>query len=202
MIKYNSSWLFYFLKNFDFPLLPKEHHPNYWKFLQVYNIKICLKTDTILLQYTLHQFQYFIATCSWTVENYQQIFQTNSFNGNDLMAFFNWGWSGLISKLSLIRGLNLLATEGRIWKWSKSTEQLYSRKWSDTAYCVTLSKHIRYTLLLCSPSKKVVVCFTMISNFAVTTRVSVNNVRVDLFLKAIFMTEQRIQFAWWLGNNF
>ena len=102
--------------------------------------------------------------------NYQQIFQTNNFNGNDLMVFFNWGWSGLISKLSLIRSLNLLASEGRIWKWSKSIEQLYSRKWSDTAYCVTLSKHIGYTLLLCSPSKKVVVCFTMISNFAVTTR--------------------------------
>ena len=34
------------------------------------------------------------------------------------------------------------------------------------------------------------------------TRVSVNNVRADFFLKGIFITEQRIQFAWELENNF
>ena len=42
----------------------------------------------------------------------------------------------------------------------------------------------------------------MVSNLAVNTRVSVNIVRVDLFLKGIFITEQRIQFAWGLDNNF
>ena len=62
---------------------------------------MCLKTDAILLQYTLHQFQYFITTCLCAVEIYQQMFQSNSFNRNDLMVLFNWGWSCLINKLSL-----------------------------------------------------------------------------------------------------
>ena len=35
---------------------------------------MCLKTDTILLQYTFHQFQYFITTCLCTVEIYQEMF--------------------------------------------------------------------------------------------------------------------------------
>ena len=48
--------------------------------------------------------------------------------------------------------------------------------------------------MLCSSSKRVAVCFTMISNLAVTTRVSVNNVRADLFLKGIFITEHPTQF--------
>ena len=47
-----------------------------------------------------------------------------------------------------------------------------------------------------------VVCFTLISNIAVTKCVSVNSVRAGLFLKEIFIMEQRIQFAWWLENNF
>ena len=45
--------------------------------------------------------------------------------------------------------------------------------------------------MLCSSSKKVAACHTMISNLAVTTHVSVNNVRVDLILKGNFITEQR-----------
>ena len=45
------------------------------------------------------------------------------------------------------------------------------------------------------------VCFTIISNLAVTTHVSVTNVRADLFLKGIFITEKRIQLAWWLENK-
>ena len=47
---------------------------------------MCLKRDTTLLQYT-HQFQYFMTTYPYTVEIYQQMFQSNSFNGNDLMTF-------------------------------------------------------------------------------------------------------------------
>ena len=35
-----------------------------------------------------------------------------------------------------------------------------------------------------------VLCFTIISNLAVTTRVSVNNVRLDLFLQEMYITEQ------------
>ena len=77
---------------------------------------MCLKTDTILLQYNLYQFQYFITTCLCTVEIYQEMFQSNSFNGNDLMVLFNWDWSRLINKLSLIKSLNLFASEARIAK--------------------------------------------------------------------------------------
>ena len=60
---------------------------------------MCLKTDTILLQYTLDQFQYFITTyiCTW-----KSIKKCFSFNGNDLMVLFNWGSSRLINKPSLI----------------------------------------------------------------------------------------------------
>ena len=59
-----------------------------------------LKTGIILLQHIFYQFQYFITTCLSTVELYQEMFQSNSFNGNDLMVLFNWGWSRLINKLS------------------------------------------------------------------------------------------------------
>ena len=52
---------------------------------------MCLKTDTILLKYTFYQFQCFITTCLCTVEIYQEVFQPNSFNGNDLM------WLGLVT---------------------------------------------------------------------------------------------------------
>ena len=69
---------------------------------------MCLKTDTILLQYTFYQFQYFIITCLCTEEIYQEMFQSNSFNANDLMVLFNWCWSPLINKLSVIKSLNLL----------------------------------------------------------------------------------------------
>ena len=69
---------------------------------------MCLKIDTIILQYTLHKFQYFITTCLRKAEIYQQMFKSNSFKGNDLMVLINWSWSHLINKLSLIRNLNLL----------------------------------------------------------------------------------------------
>ena len=77
---------------------------------------MCLKTDTILLQYTFYQFHYFITTYLCTVEIYHEMFQLNSFNGNDVMVLFNWGWSRLINKLSLIRSVNLFASEARISK--------------------------------------------------------------------------------------
>ena len=68
------------------------------------------------------------------------------------MVLFNWGWSRLINKLSLIRSLNLFASEARISKWSKPVEQLYSSRWSDTTDCLT---HLRCFLvkseiLMCS----------------------------------------------------
>ena len=41
-------------------------------------------------------------------EIYKRRSHSKSFNGNDLMVLFNWGWSRLINKLSLISSLNLL----------------------------------------------------------------------------------------------
>ena len=48
---------------------------------------MCLKIATIPLQYTLYQFQYFITTCLCTGEVYQEMFHSNSLNGNDLIGF-------------------------------------------------------------------------------------------------------------------
>ena len=121
-------------------------------------IDMCLKTDTIPLQYTLHQFQYFI-THLCTVDIYQQILQSNSFNENDLMVLFNWGWSRLINKLTLIKTLNLLASEARISKWSKSIEQLHSRRWSDTADCLTLLRRFPVKLDIPVCSAAIVKCW-------------------------------------------
>ena len=102
-----------------------------------YMIWMYLKTDTILLQCTFHQFQYFITTCLCLVEIYLEIFQSNSFNRNDLIVF-KWDLSCCINKLSAIRSLNLFAWEVRISKWSKSIEQLHSSRWSDITDCLTL----------------------------------------------------------------
>ena len=60
------------------------------------NFYVCKKADIILLQYTFYQYQYFITPCLCMVEVYQEIFQSNSFNRNDMMVLFNWGgdvWS-------------------------------------------------------------------------------------------------------------
>ena len=56
--------------------------------------------------------------------------------------------------------------------------------------------------MLYSSRKSVAVCFTIISNLAVTACVPVNNVRAVLFLGGIFLTEQRTQFTRRLENNF
>ena len=122
------------------------------------------------------------------------------------MVLFNWGWSRLTNKLSLIRSLNFFAVEARISKWSKSIKQLHSSRWTDIADCLTylrripvkLEMPICYAVLV----TKVAVCFTIISNLAVSTQVSVNNVGVAIFLKGIFITKQWIWSAWWLENNF
>ena len=146
-----------------------------------------------------------IITCLCTVEFSQQVSQLNSLNGNDLTVLFNWCWSPLINKLFLIRSLKLFASEARTSNWSRFIKQLHSSRWSDTTACLNLfkmlSSQIRNTHMLFILSKKGMVCFTIISNFAVTTRVSVNNVRADLSLKGILKTEQQIKFAWWLEKN-
>ena len=98
-----------------------------------------LRIDTILLQYTFYQFQYFIATCLHGRKLSTKV-SVRSFNGNDSMVLFNLVWSRIINKLSLIRSVNLFASEARISTRSKSTEQLHSSRWSDTVDCLT---HLR-----------------------------------------------------------
>ena len=51
---------------------------------------MCLKTDTILLEYTFYQLQNSITTYLSTVEIYQETFQQNSFDKNDLMNIDNF----------------------------------------------------------------------------------------------------------------
>ena len=117
------------------------------------------------------------------------------------MVLFTWGWSRLIHKRSLIRSLNLFVPETRISKWSKSIKQLHSSRWSGTADCLTHLRRfpVKLEIPMCSAALvKKWRCFTIISNLAVTTHVSVNNVRADLFLKGIFIMEQWIQLGWWL----
>ena len=137
-----------------------------------------LKTNIILLQFTLHEFQYFLTTCLFTKEIYQQMSQLNSFNRNYLMVLFNCGWSPLINKLSLIRSLNLFASKPKISKWSKSIKQLF--RWSDTAGSLTLWKRFPVKLKISICSAIVVVCVTIVRNLAVSTLVSLNNVMAEL----------------------
>ena len=84
-------------------------------------------------------------------------------------------------------------SEARISKWSKSIEQLHSNRWSDTAGSLTHLRcfSVKLKIPMCSAAqiKKVAVCFTIVSNLAVTTPVSVNNGRADPFLKGIFMKQ-------------
>ena len=108
--------------------------------------------------------------------------QSNNLSWNDSMDLFHWGWSCLMNKLFLIRSLNLFASEARISKWS------YSNIWSDTADCLTLLDIFQPNYVLWSSSKKVVVCFTRISNPEIITRIIINNDGADLFLKGFNRT--------------
>ena len=138
-----------FLKFFDIFLLTKKHHQNYWKFLQVNNI--CLKAGTFILQYTFYHFQYFITTYLHR-QNLSKKFSVKTFKRKWRAVYFNWGWSLLNNKRPLLRSLNLFELEARISKWSKSFEQLYSSRWSDTADCLTHSIHfpVKLEIPMCS----------------------------------------------------
>ena len=53
-----------------------------------------------------------------------------------------------------------------------------------------------------SSSKKMAVSFTIISDVAVATRVSINKKGADLFIKAIFIPEQGVSFILRSKNYF
>ena len=118
------------------------------------------------------------------MEIYQQMFKSNSFNVDDLMVLFNWGWPRLINKFSLIRNLNLFASE------YQNDQILLNSYIQVDDQILLISSLIRYTHVFWSSGKKMAPYFTVISNLAVITRVTVNSVRVDLHLKVKFITEQ------------
>ena len=68
------------------------------------------------------------------------------------MVLFSWGRSRLINKLFLIRSLNLLPSDARRSKRSKSIEQLHSGKWSDTVDYLTLLRRfpVKLDISMCS----------------------------------------------------
>ena len=65
-----------------------------------------------------------ITTCLCTAEFYLQMYQSNSFNGNDLMILLNWGWSCLLNKFLLIRSLNFFASDT---KYQNDQNDLFRR---------------------------------------------------------------------------
>ena len=71
---------------------------------------------------------------------------------DNFTVLFNWGWSCLINKISLIRSLNLFASEARISKWSKFIKQLHSSRWSNTADCLRLLRRfpVKLEIPMCS----------------------------------------------------
>ena len=128
------------------------------------------------------------------------------YGGNDLMVFYNWGWLRLINKLSLIRSLNLFRFISQRLEYQIGQSLLNSYIQVDFSFtdCFTLLKRfpVKLDIPMCSAALvKNGGMFTIIINLWVTKRASVNNAVTYLFLKGIFKTKQRIQFAWWLENN-
>ena len=159
-VQWATPW--FFLK-VDILLLPKEHHQNYWKFT-VNNIKKQL--ILFLWKCTLYWFKYYITTCVSTAEFYQQMSKSNSSNGNDQMVLFDWYWSRFMNKFSLIRrGKKSEFVCVRCQKikmikvyWTVTFEWMLRQRWLFDTFKMFLSQ-IRNMRVLCSPSKKVAVCF-------------------------------------------
>ena len=84
------------------------------------------------------------------VEIYQQLFQSNGYNRNDLMVLFNWGWSRLNSYI----------------------QEDYQTD------CLTLLRSFPVKLDIPMRSS------------ALVRKWRQNNVKLDLFLKGIFITER------------
>ena len=104
------------------------------------NLKILKKRYYSYSKIPLINFNVSITTYLRTMDFYLEMPKSNSF---DLIVLFNWGWSRFMNKRSLIRSLNLFASEAKISKWSKSIEQLHSIKWADTADTICLIIHLK-----------------------------------------------------------
>ena len=100
-----------------------------------------------------------------------------------LSSCFKIGLSRFINKLSLGSILNLLQSVAKILKSSKVMVQLHCNRWSDIAdcyvseafYCNIADPHV-----FCRSGIKVLEGFSIISNLAVTTRITI------IYSRAIF----------------
>ena len=125
------------------------------------------------------------------------MFQPNSFNGIDLMVLFNWGWSRLIYKFSLIWSLNLLASrveyqndQSVLNSFIQVDDQILLIVW----HFKTLSRWSSYTYIFCNSSKKVAVYFTIISNYMCICKWHDKNIQSNLFVS--FLLLGKSDFNW------
>ena len=125
------------------------------------------------------------------------MFQPNSFNGIDLMVLFNWGWSRLINKFSLIWSLNLLASrleyqndQSVLNSFIQVDDQILLIVW----HFKTLSRWSSYTYIFCNSSKKVAVYFTIISNYRCICKWHDKNIQSNLFVS--FLLLEKSDFNW------
>ena len=104
---------------------------------------------------------------------------------NSLIVLFKIGWSRFINKLTLRYNLNLLESAAKIWKLSKFMAQLHCNKWSDIGDCLTLLSlfPLISEIPMCLAGIKVEENFSVISELAVTTFITINDSRVNFFLK-------------------
>ena len=90
------------------------------------------------------------------------------------MVQFKIGLSRFINRLSLMSSLKLLVSEAKTSKSSKLIMQLHCKQWSETADSFLFLCQVRNSHMFCCSGKKMLVSFTIISNVAVTTCITIN----------------------------
>ena len=113
---------------------------------------------------------------------------------NGLIVLFKIGHV-LLTNSPLDITLNLLESAAKIWKLSKFMAQLHCNKWSDIGDCLTLLSlfPLISEIPMCLAGIKVEESFSVISDLAVTTFITINYSRVNFFLKLIFKSNGGIK---------
>ena len=113
---------------------------------------------------------------------------------NGLIVLFKIGHV-LLTNSPLDMTLNLLESAAKIWKLSKFMAQLHCNKWSDIGDCLTLLSlfPLISEIPMCLAGIKVEESFSVISDLAVTTFITINYSRVNFFLKLIFKSNGGIK---------
>ena len=122
---------------------------------------------------------------------------------NSLIVLFKIGHV-LLTNSPLDITLNLLESAAKIWKLSKFMAQLHCNKWSDIGDCLTLLSlfPLISEIPMCLAGIKVEESFSVISDLAVTTFITINYSRVNFFLKWIFKSNGGIKSTLWSKNGF